>query len=50
VCPTEIIEFNDKAEEFRKNSKFVCSNALIWEENYCLLFKAHEYYSSLECS
>ncbi len=21
VCPTEIIEFNDKADEFRKNSK-----------------------------
>ena len=21
VCPTEIIEFNDKAEQFRKNSK-----------------------------
>ena len=22
VCPTEIIEFNDKATEFRKNSKY----------------------------
>ena len=22
VCPTEIVEFNDKAEEFRKNGKY----------------------------
>jgi alkyl hydroperoxide reductase subunit AhpC len=32
VCPTEIIEFNDKADQFRNNSK----NSRIMKSNYRL--------------
>lgn len=29
VCPTEIVEFNDKAEEFRKNGKYLLQDYVI---------------------